>query len=360
MTYGFRFLIKLHGKIVAFAGDQKGSVLPLTAFAIMSMFAVGTLAMDIPRYFELQTQLQKAADAFALAGAAELDGRPAIGGQGDAISRASSAISSLMASYNSGFSGTGSSVKITASAPIFLESLSATDAAAGGGTVTADPQKARFVHVEVSPVSINAFFPFMASMFGAASKTMTARASAVAGFSSVACRTTPLFICNPYEAQTPGIYDPANKGKMFVLKKGPQTNGTPYSAGNYGFLSVDGNGAKVLKDALAAKDSGACFAQDGVTTEPGNVAAAGDWLNVRFDLFSASAKGLKNNTDFPVARNVRKGCLPDKGPAADTCGQDYNTSVYYCNNYPDPGPLEPIPAYGLPEDLSHDPATGVG
>ncbi len=349
MTRTGNILRCFRAKVAPFIADEAGAVLPMVTVLLVVLIGFATLAVDLSRLLDLQTQLQKAADAFALAGAAELDGSP------DAITRADAAIDTLMNGQNKSIWGGGA---VTVASRTYHATLPATDdtAMGGGGAAAGD---ARYVEVTVAPVTINTFLPAM--LFGAATNTMTTSATAVAGFTQALCKTTPMFICNPYEGQNPGIYDEANIGKMFVLKTGP--GGTDaYSAGNYGFLSVDGSGAKVLKDALAANDSGACFWQEGVTTEPGDIASASDALNVRFDIYEGSAKSYKD-ADHPPAPNVRKGCLPDKGTAADTCGQDYDkVDSKYCQN----GNQEPYNsaaadlAKGLPPDASYDTSTGLG
>jgi hypothetical protein len=359
MADGCGFFKQFRGKIVV--ADQSGAVLPFVAAVLLAVIGFGTLAMDIPRFTDLQTQLQSAADAFALAGAADLDGSPAVGGTGDAISRANKAINTLMASRNSSFSAKAAAA-VTVQSITFYSKLPATDnLAMANGTVTADPAAARFVEVKVTPVTISTFFP--ATLLGAASNAMSTNAAAVAGFTEVVCQFTPLFICNPFEGQNPGIYDPANIGKEFVLKQGPQTTGTAYSAGNYGFLSVNGNGANPLNEALAATNPGACFAQNGVATEPGNIASASDWVNVRFDLYSASASKLKTDAGAPPAPNVRKGCLFTGG---NSCGEnptsDLPATTDYCNGYKTDNQTPPLqnPAQGLPHDSPFPPPASVG
>src|SRR5215470_11814418 len=149
------FFIKSRGKVADFANDQRGVILPLVALTITALLGLGALALDASRYFDLQTQLQKAADAFALAGAKELDGRPGVNGEGDAISRANAAIQTLMVSRNASSWGPA----VTASTITYYSALSGNDSAGiGGGTTTTDPTQARFVEVVVSPVSINSFF----------------------------------------------------------------------------------------------------------------------------------------------------------------------------------------------------------
>ena len=66
--------------------DTSGVILPYVTIMLVVIVGTSVLALDGSRYMSLQTQLQKAADAFALAAAAELDRFP------DAIDRANRAI----------------------------------------------------------------------------------------------------------------------------------------------------------------------------------------------------------------------------------------------------------------------------
>src|SRR5580692_6276032 len=71
--------------------DRRGTVLPYVAMMLAVIIGLAALAIDASRLMNVQTQLQNAADALALAGAAELDRRP------DSIIRADAAIHNLIA-----------------------------------------------------------------------------------------------------------------------------------------------------------------------------------------------------------------------------------------------------------------------
>ena len=66
--------------------DRRGVVAVYTAILAPVLIGFAALSVDISRYMTLNTELQSAADAAALAGAAELDGRA------DAIERAKLAV----------------------------------------------------------------------------------------------------------------------------------------------------------------------------------------------------------------------------------------------------------------------------
>lgn len=289
----------LYSKITLFAKDAKGAVLPTVAAVLVGLMGMATLALDISRYMDLQTQLQKAADSFALAAAAELDGQPAIGGAGGAIARANNAVTALMASRNS---SVFNAAAVTA-AVAFYPTLPATDNLAMGGA-TADPTQAHFVQVVVNPVTTSTFIP--ATLFGAASNNMTTSATAVAGFTQAICRQTPIFVCNGG-----GANDMTNakvmRGKEFSLVGAP---GAGFSPGNYGFVDIGcGNNTPCLEQALGKNNNGICIGLDPVTTTTGQKTAAGRYFDTRFDLYVKNAKNADPTVYSPDA-NVRKGYTP--------------------------------------------------
>ena len=55
--------------------DASGVILPYVTLMLVVIVGLSLLALDGARYMSLQTQMQAAADAMALAGAAELNGK---------------------------------------------------------------------------------------------------------------------------------------------------------------------------------------------------------------------------------------------------------------------------------------------
>lgn len=306
----------------SFLEDESGVVLPVAALSLVTLIGLTTLAHDVSIYFNLQSQLQKAADAFALSGAAELDGRP------DSIARAENAMGALLQNQNSSVWGGADQLQVSVQARTYLSRLPDYDydpnlgayAVADEASV-AGQKSARYVHVTVSPVTIRTFFP--ATIFGASSNFLTAGATAVAGYRETVCKFTPVYICNPYESGAPSIYDavkdPNERHRELSLKQGPHSSSS--CPGNFGFLTVGDNGAKALREALAAVNPPVCYSRDNVLTKPGNITSASDALNVRFDLYEGSAKSMKN-ASYPPATNVRKGYY--------TQGNACNQTPYQC------------------------------
>src|ERR1700730_12498489 len=113
------------------SADRAGVVLPYVAVMLIAIVGLSALALDASRLMSVQTQLQNAADALALAGAAELDRRP------DSIIRAEAAIRNLVANP---IVGTGLDKTVGVTGLDFLQSLPANDdLPIGAANLTDDP-----------------------------------------------------------------------------------------------------------------------------------------------------------------------------------------------------------------------------
>jgi hypothetical protein len=283
---------------------------------LVVIVGLSVLALDGARLMSLQTQLQNGADALALAGAAELDRLP------DAETRARTAIERLLT--NSTLFGSGASRTIAVSKIQFYSRLPASDASPmSAGTLATRPANARFVLVTVRPVTLPTILP--AVFFGAAN-TITAAASAVAGFDQVVCGVTPIYVCNPYE--TAGMtYDqatealqhaaanPADQGRLIRLRQ--YGGNAPYAAADYGFLTSPtlGSDEASVIDSVAVVRPAACFLQRGVNLRPGVVQSAREGFNVRFDIYEGSMSDKYNDSNYRPAQNVRKGYVVASGDA---------------------------------------------
>jgi Flp pilus assembly protein TadG len=125
--------------------DRDGAILPYVAIMLIAIIGLAGLAIDGSRLMSVQTQLQNAADALALAGAAELDRRP------DSITRARAAIDSLIANP---IVGAGINQVAQVSNIAFLQSLPVSeDLPITDVNLTDDPTLAAYVQVTVKPVS---------------------------------------------------------------------------------------------------------------------------------------------------------------------------------------------------------------
>jgi len=285
--------------------DTSGIILPYVTIMLVVIVGLSVLALDGARLMSLQTQLQNGADALALAGAAELDRLP------DAETRARTAIERMLTNSTS-----GTSANIAVSKIQFFSRLPANDASPmSAGTLATGSRDARFVSVTVRPVSLSTILP---AAFLGGSKTITAAASAVAGFDQVVCGVTPMYVCNPFEtagmtydqateALQRAAADPADQGRLIILRQYDAS--APYAAAYYGFLdspTLARDDASLI-DYLAVVRPPACFIQRGVNFRPGFVGSAREGFNVRFDIYEGSMSGKYDDGNYRPAQNVRKG-----------------------------------------------------
>jgi Flp pilus assembly protein TadG len=307
--------------------NERGAILVYVTVGATVFFGFAALVIDGGRIFVLHSQLQDAADAAALAGAAELDR------QSDAITRANRAINNTgaLVTSNGQTFATGSS-PITIASITYLQTLPASDSSAITNTnTTTTPSLARFVRVITQTRSTTNIF---ARLIGG-SATQTTSASAVAGLDSVACNITPMFICNPYEGVdsltnllADATYGPKVRQRTMLLK--PQTGNNAWGPGNFGLLSaVDslGNGASGVRNAFAAMTPGQCYRQTAVKTGS-NTGPVNDGVNVRFDIYKSPLQPTDTiaGNPIPPAKNVTKGMYKNGGGCPNTNQLTTNTA----------------------------------
>lgn len=328
-------------KLGLFWQDTSGVILPYVTIMLVVVVGVAVLALDGARLMSLQTQLQNAADALALAGAAELDRLP------DSEARAVNAINHLFT--NSSLRGSDTERDARVAGISFYAQLPPSNASPiTSGTLATSATNARFVSVILEPVTLRTIFP--AALFGGSS-TVTTGASAVAGFDQVVCQATPIYVCNPYDA--PGMAyeqasealqvaaaDPAARGRLIRLREYPGSDAR-YESGDYGFLVAPTVGAEIgaVINATAVVRPPACFVQKGVNLRPGFLVSAREAFNVRFDIYEGSMSGRESDSNYRPATNVRKGYV---GSGAGSC------NARAANSWPIGEP--PNQATGLPLD----------
>lgn len=293
----------------------------------------------------LQTQMQNAADALALAGADELNRAP---GSRDRATKAINDAKNRLV-FN-GLAGMGSS-NVQVKSIVFYQDLPPASQPISNGTVAPDDGHARFVAVTLEPVKIFSIFPVSFIESGAADN-ISAGAVAVAGMDEVACKYTPMFICNPWE--TSGLtYDQAttallnaSKGELVALQAAG--NGQ-YGPGNYGWVQapvdVKASGtcgtASQMAQEIAQSTPFVCFDNTSINTETGNLGgSANNAINTRFDLYGGAFNKCNGNSLYKPAQNVRKGYLQTNKGKSGACSQAAQ----------DPYPSGNIYAMGFPLD----------
>ncbi|CDX42857.1 conserved hypothetical protein [Mesorhizobium plurifarium] len=298
------------GTIREFWRDQRGVAMVLVAIMLPVLIGFALLAIDMSRANSLHNDLQKGADAMALAMAGELDGRA------DSITRAERvALNNLIANSHH-FGANDSPETILRDSGVtwrFLRSIPPSDDTAirAQDVITdkiTDAKNAIFVEVTVSPVGFDAIFP--ASFLSASvNNSFNVGATAVAGFEQSICETVPVFMCNPFETTTPATSKTIQQAfatgdtysrEFHIL----QTTGDP-GPGNFGLLD---NNLQSLRDAVAKGTAGTCYNRNDLTTKTGvTFGQINTGLNVRFDIYSGSLNSQSNNWDYRPASNVRKG-----------------------------------------------------
>lgn len=280
-------------------GDDRGAIAVALAVALPAIAGLAFLAVDTGRYYNLHTSLQSAADAFALAAAAELDRKP------DSVTRAERAVAHLVENDHRFGSG---------DARLTVEDIRVRyyEEMPGSGTQPIDPadnpEDARYAEVRVEPVALRN--PTIATVLGMAGP-FEARAEAVGGFEQGVCEFAPFFICNPYEESSEtslfeAVKDPQWRRRLIALR---DPGGSQPAPGNYGFLATDDtSGASELQDMLAIDRPATCFRQSRIRTEPGaNTGPVQRGINVRFDIYEGNMNNRRSDPRYRPALNVRKG-----------------------------------------------------
>ena len=334
--------------------DCDGAILPYVAMMLAVIIGLAALAIDGSRLMSVQTQLQNAADALALAGAAELDRRP------DSIIRAEAAIRGLIANP---VTGAGIERVAEVGSVDFLRSLPPSDdLPITTANLTDDPTLAAYIQVTVEPVTMLTIFPLS---FLSGRRIISVSAQSVAGYDQVLCNATPLYVCNPFEARGMTYYqatqtlvaaslDPGSQHRLIRLA-GSQFNNGAYGAGAVGYIAPDtgllpaascGPGAGYgVPQALAASQVHACFRLSAANLLPSEDQPAMAGLNTQFDIY---ANGFDACRIYAPDENVRKGFM--------TIG-----NVNWCNAVPS-GQNWPMPdpnSAGLPVDQNMVRADGT-
>ncbi len=332
-----------------------GAVAVWAALSTPVVIAGATLSVDAARIYNVDAELQAAADALSRAGAAELDQR------GDSISRSSGAILNLM-SHDQKFARGTSEIEID-TITYFNDIPTHDYEDIPASSRTNAPGQARYVEVSIKPKKVETIFP--SSLIQKITDT-TLSAKAVAGMDQVVCGTAPVFICNPMEGKDVSIHE-AMETKSFrrqqIKFKTPNNVSDPYGQGNFGWLDPFGgnSGAAKLADAVAIDISPACYSQaKGVVTRTGNISSMRHAVNTRFDIYRGSFKSKRSDPRYAPAENVVKGWAPRKtnksctespsshalGLPRDTCFSDggctssrvgdgqWNFSLYMAVNHP--------------------------
>jgi Flp pilus assembly protein TadG len=256
---------------------ERGSVLALTAVCMLVLILALGLCADISHFYSVQTELQNAADASALAGASALNNTAG----GITLARANAVVAMNNYEFNH------NSINFTEpnlyfatnfdSLQTFLYSNSTcADIAAAAtpanveraGETKLDPQQVAFVGVCMpAPTTTTIFF----SMTAITSPVLI-RGRAIAGNSppltGICDQLAPMVLLDDINVPNSTEFP---SGAVLTLRNAP---GDAYSPGNYGLVEICGPGGADVRDALQGNCAG-CFSvgsivhpKTGVTAGP--------------------------------------------------------------------------------------------
>lgn len=365
----------------AWVRSQDGGV--AVTVAVMSAVLVGVLAIaiDLGRAYNLSTELDNAADAYALAGATQLDQEPGACTRAiQAAINANLANTETFASNNSGsdvyidptlnpFSNTSirfmERIRKDADGNIIGDYIDSALGAGEQGTVTSDPADcdANARHIEVTINQASQGEPYrvdysFAALVGAAAESFP-MGYAIAESADLTCGFVPMMMCpvNPPGEGPPGdaftwfqnhIETYEYTGYGLWMKAG--TNSTQWGSGNFGFLRVgDVQGAQALGEAIGMVNPPLlCLGTDSIETEPGNNTGARQAFNTRFDIWHGSLSSEMSNPEWQPAVNQVKGRYRTDGGCANP---DYNNpATEYAGPSTSPTLPDPQRAMSYPRD----------
>jgi hypothetical protein len=310
----------------------------MTVLFLVILLGFAALALDLGRLYVLRTEMQNAADAAALAAAAELDGGD------DAIADAVLAATTLLShqgrfadspellknlSYNPDspadsafvfYSWIGAELEDD-TIPLHYVCESQEDA---NKCRTKDSTMAHYVKVKLYPELIDDdayqislyFLPVLALFVDDdVVHSASTRVSAVAGAGATICNLPPMMICDPTDDNNNPNPHTMAIGEQVILK---QQQGNAWEPGNFGFLEPIGtvadpddpdypngdtlSGNKALAAGLAQVRSPTC-SPPRVTTNPGGKGMYPRLgLNTRFGLYDKMFTG--HDDKYPAAPNV--------------------------------------------------------
>ena len=320
--------------------DCSGGVAVTVAVSMTAMIGLVALSLDLGRAYNLSTELDNAADAYAIAGASQLD--QTTGACARAILAASAAATgNPLVLQNQETFADNANGPITISAALSLSNpnikfLTTLEKDAQGRIKTAAyippsasmsdcDSDAQFIEVTIdtdanqTQYSVGYLLAGVLSGFNPnVARSANPIGYAVAGIGNAYCGVAPMFMC-----EFPGnltfqdvVADPAgHRGRgIWLTADNPNSQ---LGEGNFGFISVNGafsgGGAAQLGQALGmVNPPQLCLGTNGLETEPGANSGARHGFNTRFDIFQG--QGVSNKTADPQwqpAANTVKGLVHD-------------------------------------------------
>ncbi len=320
MMYKFDNYIKI---LKALPRDEAGSVAVFAGFFAVLAIGAGALVLDVGRMGVLRSQMQSRADAGAMAGASQLDGR--VGAQVRATSLAVNAIAQT-------------SMITSSASTLSVQNVDFYSAIEPNMVAAIGDEDSKFIKITLDPKDVKYLFePLLVTASGT---QQTFNAAATATSEPFICHAPPLMICDPAESDaTLDMSLPANFGRQITLKP-PASGGSAWAPGNYGLLALpDGSiGANDLETALAAVTPEDCYGLD-VGTAPGvKTAKVENGINARFDVVGGLANPAPNVINYPKDTDVELDSSLVMGSG------DWNIAGYWADKHGAPLPTDLLAA----------------
>jgi len=341
-------------RVKGIARSRDGAIAVMFALMVGVLVGMMALAYDLGRAWNLDTELQTAVDAAALAGATQLDGSD--GSRLRAVQAARSELAKNFDKFANG--GTPGPGEVT-----YLEDVGCTTAANCDGQAVTNqnfqfykalkPTKevaltdgdAAFIEVKVQRI---VSFSFAAAVGAVSSASPVARA--VAGNNTYICGTVPLMMCNPQESDTnTNVSAPFDYmqyvGKGFTLKD--LGKGAQLIPGGFAWLAPvvcdytkdiddpntawDENctvqkGANALGPYLAAVNPPNICLGNNLVVQTGDIASVQKFLNMRMDIYPKN-DGTEFDPEYQPSPNYLTGLVPaDQPPPPNMADCDYSVT----------------------------------
>lgn len=307
------------GFLRSFRSDESGAVAPLYALMLFGLIGIGGVGFDYGRMMAMDSELQNAADAAALAAATQLNG------QTDAMNVAVAAANSAFATAASPFinetrlsnvddDGDGDTRPITQLSFAFYSDYDHDTDNGGAGegpTGLLDPATDDGEDAKVVVVTVNGreLFYALTPVVGAISSGEIA-ASATATLQQGTCDVVPMMFCAP----NPDFGTETDIGKGMRLHMLPNATDA-FSPGNFGFLDIEYNTSGNPNRRLGINTQGGVCVSGVVESDPGDRASEVPPFNTRFERYENSASGLNCDPTaghFCAAQNVRKNYVQEQ------------------------------------------------
>ena len=340
--------------------QQRGAYMVMMAILIVILIGVAALAIDVGRVLMMRTDMQNAADAAALAAAAELNS------DNNAQDRARAAARDLLehdarfarvtellgatglpAGAFEFFCVIGSETDVSPSDPGFSDFCSGAEVEPGKYAATSDVDT-HYVRVTLDPAlaadgdrftSDLIFLPVLGALGIDTADTATAVTNALAGRNFFTCNYPPMAMCDPWESEGSHFSDEMEVGAHIEMR---QQGANQWSSGNFGFLQPPNAGPGANDVSLFIADEGDVGCQPATfTTQTGSMTAKtrAGW-NTRFGIYDGPNPFQNFDSDWPPAPNVVPYPLDANSDSIDSrIGDgDWDFDAYWAANHGTPAP----------------------